>query len=54
MAGRGESRERSAVMASLPFGRSWLREWTLDPAGTYLDHGTVGVTPRRVMDVQRA
>jgi isopenicillin-N epimerase len=38
----------------MSFGRTWLREWTLDPAGTYLNHGTVGVTPRRVMDVQRA
>ncbi len=38
----------------MPFGRTWLKEWTLDPAATYLNHGTVGVTPRRVMDVQRA
>ncbi len=38
----------------MAFGRSWLKEWTLDPAGTYLNHGTVGVTPRRIMDVQRA
>lgn len=36
------------------FGRSWLAEWPLDPAATYLNHGTVGVTPRRVMAVQRA
>ena len=36
------------------FGRSWLKEWTLDPTGTYLNHGTVGVTPRRVIDVQKA
>lgn len=38
----------------MSFGRTWLREWSLDPAATYLNHGTVGVTPRRVMDVQRA
>lgn len=36
------------------FGRSWLAEWPLDPAGTYLNHGTVGVTPRRIMAEQRA
>ena len=38
----------------LPFGRRWLPEWPLDPDGTYLNHGTVGVAPRRVMDAQRA
>lgn len=36
-----------------PFGRLWLREFLLDPDATYLNHGTVGVTPRRVLDVQR-
>ena len=36
------------------FGREWLKEWTLDPAVTYLNHGTVGVTPRRVLDAQKA
>jgi isopenicillin-N epimerase len=35
-------------------GRSCLDEWPLDPDVTYLNHGTVGVTPRRVLDVQRA
>jgi isopenicillin-N epimerase len=30
-----------------------LAEWPLDPAVTYLNHGTVGVTPRRVLDAQR-
>ncbi len=38
----------------MAFGRDWLKEWPLDPAGTYLNHGTVGVTPRRVLDVQKA
>lgn len=33
----------------MPFGRDRLPEWPLDPAITYLNHGTVGVTPRRVM-----
>lgn len=36
------------------FGRRLLDEWLLDPAITYLNHGTVGVTPRRVLDAQRA
>jgi len=35
------------------FGRSLLPEWPLDPGVTYLNHGTVGVTPRRVLAVQR-
>jgi len=30
-----------------------LREWLLDPAITYLNHGTVGAPPRRVLDAQR-
>jgi len=38
----------------MTFGRAWLREWTIDPAVTYLNHGTVGVTPRRIVDVQKA
>ena len=36
------------------FGRSRLPEWPLDPAITYLNHGTVGVTPRRVLAAQQA
>src|SRR5690349_18328725 len=36
------------------FGRDMLRHWWLDPGAVYLNHGTVGVTPRRVLDVQRA
>ena len=35
------------------FGRSNLPEWPLDPAVTYLNHGTVGVTPRRVLAAQQ-
>lgn len=38
----------------MEFGRRWLREWPLDPNVTYLNHGTVGVTPLRVMAAQRA
>lgn len=40
-------------MSAPPFGRSHLSHWLLDPEITYLNHGTVGVTPRRVLDVQQ-
>ncbi len=36
------------------FGRSMLANWLLDPEFTYLNHGTVGATPRRVLDRQHA
>jgi isopenicillin-N epimerase len=36
------------------FGRQCLKEWPLDPRQTYLNHGTVGVTPLRVTAAQRA
>jgi isopenicillin-N epimerase len=39
---------------SNPFGHAMLAHWTLDPACLYLNHGTVGVTPRRVLDAQQA
>jgi isopenicillin-N epimerase len=35
------------------FGRSMLAEWALDPAVTYLNHGTVGAPPKRVLDAQQ-
>ncbi|OFW05839.1 MAG: class V aminotransferase [Acidobacteria bacterium RIFCSPLOWO2_02_FULL_67_36] len=35
------------------FGRGMRAEWPLDPDITYLNHGTVGVTPRRVTAAQR-
>ena len=35
------------------FGRGVRAEWPLDPAITYLNHGTVGVTPRRVLAAQQ-
>ena len=35
------------------FGRPMLGEWALDPAITYLNHGTVGAPPRRVLEVQQ-
>ena len=36
------------------FGKPMLAEWSFDPGTIYLNHGTVGVTPRRVMAVQQA
>jgi isopenicillin-N epimerase len=38
----------------MEFGKSMLAEWSFDPGTTYLNHGTVGVTPRRIMAVQQA
>lgn len=35
------------------FGRGMLREWLLDPDVTYLNHGTVGAPPRRVLEAQQ-
>jgi isopenicillin-N epimerase len=37
-----------------PFGHAWRADWPLEPGLTYLNHGTVGVTPLRVLDAQRA
>jgi isopenicillin-N epimerase len=36
------------------FGRSMLEHWLLDPACTYLNHGTVGAPPKRVLARQQA
>jgi isopenicillin-N epimerase len=36
------------------FGRGMLEHWALDPACTYLNHGTVGAPPRRVLARQQA
>src|SRR5262245_24741109 len=35
------------------FGREMLAEWPLDPSITYLNHGTVGSPPRRVLAAQQ-
>lgn len=35
------------------FGAATRTEWPLDPTITYLNHGTVGVTPRRVLAAQQ-
>jgi isopenicillin-N epimerase len=37
-----------------PFGRALRDEWMLDPEITYLNHGTVGAPPRRVLQAQQA
>lgn len=37
----------------LSFGRATLTDWPLDPGVTYLNHGTVGVTPRVVLEAQQ-
>jgi isopenicillin-N epimerase len=36
------------------FGRGMLEHWMLDPECTYLNHGTVGAAPRRVLHKQQA
>src|SRR3954467_4838217 len=36
------------------FGRAMLETWLLDPHCTYLNHGTVGAPPRRVLQKQQA
>lgn len=44
----------SAPATKHTFGRAMLAHWPLDPAFTYLNHGTVGVVPKRVIAAQRA
>src|SRR5688572_26320937 len=41
------------MFKQMPFGKPAIALWPLDPDATYLNHGTVGVTPRRVLDVQQ-
>ena len=42
-------------MPDMPtFGRSMREHWLLDPDVTYLNHGTVGAPPRRVLQKQQA
>jgi isopenicillin-N epimerase len=36
------------------FGHPMLKHWSLEPDIVYLNHGTVGVTPNRVMRAQQA
>lgn len=37
-----------------PFGHAWRAAWPLEQGTIYLNHGTVGVTPLRVLAAQRA
>ncbi len=39
---------------SYTFGHGMLAHWALDPDVLYLNHGTVGVAPRRVLAAQQA
>jgi isopenicillin-N epimerase len=49
------ARAASRTFLDMDFaGRALLDEWLLDPGITYLNHGTVGATPRRVLAAQRA
>jgi isopenicillin-N epimerase len=43
-----------AVVSAQRFGRALMREWPLDPKIHYLNHGTVGVTPRAVLAAHTA
>jgi len=36
-----------------PFGHAWREEWALDPEVVYLNHGTVGAPPRRILAEQQ-
>ena len=43
------------AMAPAPtFGHAMREHWLLDPEYTYLNHGTVGAPPRRVLERQQA
>jgi isopenicillin-N epimerase len=46
--------EAPEVRAPIRFGRAMRDAWPLDPKVIYLNHGTVGATPRRVMAAQQA
>ncbi len=43
----------AAVAEASRFGAHMLEHWHLDPDVTYLNHGTVGATPKRVLEFQR-
>lgn len=38
----------------MPFGKKWLEQWWLEPGAVYLNHGTVGATPKAVLASQEA
>lgn len=53
--GHGSTVSRSPYNPTMPaFGRAMLAHWRLDPQDIYLNHGTVGATPRRVLARQQA
>src|SRR5437870_6516122 len=37
----------------MTFGHDMLEHWMLEPGSIYLNHGTVGATPRRVLHEQQ-
>jgi isopenicillin-N epimerase len=39
--------------ATPAFGHAWRAQWALDPDVLYLNHGTVGAPPRRVLEAQQ-
>jgi len=39
--------------AAPKFGHAWRAQWALDPDVLYLNHGTVGAPPRRVLEAQQ-
>src|SRR5262249_5314031 len=49
-AGNLEGGARSAAPA---FGHAFRTQWALDPDILYLNHGTVGAPPRRVLEAQQ-
>ena len=50
----GTPRGAAEPAAGRVFGRAMRAEWMLDPAVAYLNHGTVGATPRFVLAAQQA
>src|SRR5205814_6085659 len=52
--GRTRRGKRSHNPSMPTFGRAMLQHWLLEPDSIYLNHGTVGATPRRVLQRQQA
>ena len=51
---RPANSSRPAGEPMTEFGRAFRSHWAIDPDLTYLNHGTVGAPPRRVLEAQRA
>jgi isopenicillin-N epimerase len=49
-----ERRPETVMGTALPFGKPCWRSGPSSPGTIYLNHGTVGVTPRRILAVQQA